>query len=137
MNVIEAVKSTLEAYSEISAVCNSIHVDFSSNEPTDYGISSVSDSKLSEDILGNQTRSNTFMLYSTFSSINDYERLKNSSSLLNLGYYLDSQHNISIDNGEIESISVGNGMLYDVPEENDVNGVRYQLQIVATYKIYV
>lgn len=137
MNVIEAVKSTLETYSEISAVCNSIHVDFSSNEPTDYGLSSVSDSKLSEDILGNQTRSNTFLMYSTFSSINDYERLKNSSSLLNLGYYLDSQRNISIDNGEIESISVGNGMLYDVPEENDVNGVRYHLQIIATYKIYV
>ena len=78
INIIETVRDILENFPKISEVCNEIHIDFADPEPTSYGLTSTGDSLIKEDILGNQTRQHTFMLYSTFSGINDYERLLNS-----------------------------------------------------------
>ena len=87
-------------------------------------------------MLGNQKRQHTFLLYAVFSSINDYERLQNSSAQLALGYWLHDRTDIPIDGGVIETISAGNGMLYDIPQDNAVQGVQYQMQITAEYKLF-
>ncbi len=143
MNIIEKVKDILQSFPKISEVCNTIHVDFADPEPTSYGLSSMGDKLLLEDILGNQKRQHSFMLYSTFSGMNDYERLSNSQALLELSQWLDSQTGeqviSNIDGidyyGEITKIKAENGMLYSVPEENTVDGVQYQLQIIAEYTV--
>lgn len=143
INIIETVRDILENFPKISEVCNEIHIDFADPEPTSYGLTSTGDSLIKEDILGNQTRQHTFMLYSTFSGINDYERLLNSSVLTELSQWLStkngdtvlSQIDENLYRGELLSIKTENGMLYEVPQENAMDGILYQLQIVAEYTI--
>ena len=143
INIIETVRGILESFPKISEVCNEIHIDFADPEPTSYGLASTGDSLIKEDILGNQTRQHTFMLYSTFSGINDYERLLNSSVLTELSQWLStkngdtvlSQIDENLYRGELLNIKTENGMLYEVPQENAMDGILYQLQIVAEYTI--
>lgn len=132
MNVIEKTKEILQTFPKISDICGSIHVDFTDSEPTSYGLSSVGDTLIKSDILGGQTRQHTFMLYTVFSGINDYERLQNSSVLTELSYWLDNQKS-AIDGGEIINMTAANGMMYAVPENE--NGIQYQLQIIVNYEL--
>lgn len=136
MNIIERVRQILTEYPEIAAVCNAVHIDFTDPEPQSYGLAPVDDALLTEDIIGNQRRQHTFLLYAVCSSINDWERLQNSSALLGLGYWLHSQTGLPIDGGQLDRITVGNAMLYDLPQENGVQGVRYQMQITAEYTLF-
>lgn len=144
MNIIELVKSLLQEFPKINEVCNDIHVDFTSDMPTNYGLSPTGDALLSEDILGNQLRQHTFALYAVYQSVNDYDRMANSGTLLELQMWLESKGKgqpvtVVIDDkkltGEIEKIICANGMLYSVPQENMMDGVMYQLQITAQYTI--
>ena len=94
-----------------------------------FGLSSVGDSLVKSDILGGQIRQHNFFLYSTFSSISDYERLENSSTLLELAQWLENQTDETI-----IKITAENGQLFAVPQENELDGWQYQLQIVVHYK---
>ena len=141
MNIIEAVKDLLSQFPRIAEVCNDIHIDFAEPEPTSYGLSSIGDTLIKEDILGNQTRQHSFMLYSTFSGINDFERLQNSGALLELSIWLSGLSGIEVvhneQTGEITRIRTENGMLYAVPQENAADGVQYQIQIIAEYTLEI
>ncbi|MDE7390701.1 MAG: hypothetical protein K2M82_07165 [Lachnospiraceae bacterium] len=85
------------------------------------------------------------MMYSTFSGINDYERLANSSALLELSQWLSfkrgdvvlSEIGGDLHRGELLSIRAENGTLYEVPQENGIDGFQYQLQIVAKYTVEI
>lgn len=143
MDIIEKMIEILESFPKISTVCNEIHIEFADPEPTSYGLSSTGDSLIKEDILGNQTRQHSFLLYSTFSGINDFERQENSTALTELSVWLKNQVGAEVTteidsktySGEITKITVENGMLYAVPQENAVDGMRYQLQIVVQYTV--
>lgn len=143
MNIIEKVRAILESFPKISEVCNSIHIDFADSEPTSYGLSSTGDQLISEDVLGNQRRQHSFLLYTTYSSINDYERLSNSTALLELSVWLKEQTGCEVETvngsttytGTLEKLTASNGMLYNVPQENELDGVQYQLTIVAEYTL--
>lgn len=145
MNIIEKVRSILENFPKISEVCNSIHIDFTDPEPTSYGLSSTGDELIYEDVLGNQRRQHSFMLYTTYSSINDYERLNNRTALLELGVWLKEQTGCEIETvigsttytGTLEKLTASNGMLFAVPQENELDGVQYQLTIIAEYTVNV
>ena len=136
MNIIERVRQILTEYPEIAAVCNAVHIDFTDPEPQSYGLAPVDDALLTEDIIGNQRRQHTFLLYATFSGINDYERMKNSSALLGLNYWLHDLDELPVDGGTVTAIRAENGMIYDLPQENGVQGVRYQMQITAEYTLW-
>ena len=139
MNILETVRDLLQSFPEIGEVVGEIHIDFADPEPTSYGLASEGDTLLSEDILGNQTRQHSFMLYSTFSGINDFERLQNSGALLRLTHWLSAQRNLPVEHdgkpGLLLSVRAENGMLYAVPQENAADGMQYQLQIIAVYTI--
>lgn len=144
MNIIELVKDILLQFSKINEVCNDIHIDFTDDVPTNYGLSSTGDSLLSEDLLGNQTRQHNFVLYAVYQSINDFDRMSNSGVLLELAMWLERQANeqeikITIGdttlNGSLKKLSTANGMLYNIPNGNLNDGVQYQLQIIAQYEI--
>lgn len=142
MNIIELVKSLLQEFPKINDICNNVHIDFTNDIPTSYGLSPTGDTLLSEDILGNQLRQHTFVLYAVYQSINDYDRLANSGTLLELQMYLESKadnQQISINvgdktiTGKLKKLTCANGMLYEVPQENMLDGVTYQIQITAQY----
>ena len=142
MNIIEKVREILQNFPKIQEVCNTVHIDFADPDPTSYGLSSIGESVISEDILGNLKKRHSFLLYAVFSSINDYERIANTSVLIELSDWLRNQSGeieTAVDGkvykGEIIEIKAGNGMLYDVPQENRSEGVRYQLQINADYTV--
>lgn len=131
MNVIEKTQQILSDFSEISE----LHIDCTGSTPKSFSLSSVGDTLLKTDILGNQKRQHSFLFYAVFSSINDFERLSNSSALLKLTMWLENQKNIEIDRGKITKISAENGMLYEIPDENSIVGYRYQMQIFAEYEL--
>lgn len=143
MNIIEKVRELLHMFPKISQICDTVHVDFTDSETDSYGLASMGDALVAEDILGNQTRQHTFMLHSVFSAVNDYERLTNSGVLLELAQYLDScvgdEVNHEVDGvahtGEITKITTANGYLSVIPDENTVKGWFYQLQITAEYTV--
>lgn len=144
MNIIELVKGILLQFPKINQVCNDIHVDFTDDTPTNYGLSSTGDSLVSEDLLGNQTRQHNFILYAVYQSMNDYDRLSNSGVLLELALWLEKQargQEIQLTvggkilKGKLIKLSTANGMLYNIPNENLTDGVQYQLQIIAQYEL--
>lgn len=141
MNVIEAVRSILTDAS-IMDEFNGVHVDYT--ESGEAGIYTNGAVKISEDLIGNPTYRMNFQLYTGMQAFADYDRLKNSDFLLRLTYYLDTITGVEITEtvnekecpGEITKISCSNAMLFDVPTGDINDGVRYQLQIAVTYKIY-
>lgn len=143
MSIIDYMRYLLINYPKIAAVCNNVNIDFLDNADDSYGLSSMGDVLIKKDILGNQTRQHNFMLYATFQSVNDFDRLNNSGVLLDLAYYLDSKNNDVITttvNGEkkvgiVKKIKTENGSIVAIPEGNMVAGVQYQLQLSVTYEI--
>lgn len=143
MNIIEKVRSLVQSFPKIAEIYGTVHVDFTGNEPTDYGLSSLGDTLVVEDICGNQERQHTFMLHSVFSAVNDFERMSNTGVLLELAQYLDRcvgdevTHEIGgvTHTGEITRITTANGALTMIPDENTVSGWFYQLQIIAEYTV--
>lgn len=143
MNVIEATKKILSDYKKISEFSSGVQIDFTANEPTNFGLSSIGDALLKEDILGNQDRKHSFVLYAVNQAYEDYDRLANSSFLLELAYWLETQKGQEVDvaigdtvkKGEITKISTANAMIFSVPTGNLNDGVMYQIQIYVEYKV--
>lgn len=139
MNIIEKVREILTNYEGISQFTNTVHVDFTDDEYVDYGLSSTGDSLIREDVLGNKIRQHNFALYAKKEFMEDYNRLANSNWLLDLNYWLETQKGQEVTAGDkigrITKLWSANGMLFDVPNGDINNGVLYQLQIYAEYKI--
>lgn len=140
MNIIELMQSVLESYPKI----NDLHIDYNENAPDSFGLYPTGDRLVNEDIVGNQERSHTFILYADFQSFNDYDRLMNSGTLLELQnwleQYADNQEVTATIGSEeytgtLTKITCANGMLFNIPDENLNSAVRYQLQITADYFI--
>lgn len=90
MNIIELVKSIVQEFPKIADVCNEIHVDFTEDTPTNYGLSSSGDTLIKRYVNGDEVRQHTFSLYAVYQSINDYDRITNSGVLLELQMWLEN-----------------------------------------------
>lgn len=142
MNIIELVKHILTDYPKITEFTNEINIDFTDDTPTNFGLSSIGDQKISEDILGNQVRQHNFVLYALNQSYTNYDRLANSTFLLDLAYWLEQYKQedpieVTINNktvsGKLLGLSSANAMLYMIPTGDINDGVTYQIQIYARY----
>lgn len=143
MNIIETVRKMVTDYPKILAFTNNVHVDFTESEPTNFSLSSSGDTLATEDILGNQTRTHSFILRAFNQAFEDYDRITNSTFLLDLNYWLEKQKGqqitVTIDNvdknGKILKMSANNAMLFSVPTGDIRDGVVYQIQINADYSV--
>lgn len=138
MNIIETVQALLASFPGIGT----LHLDYNGGAPADFGLYPTGDRLVTTDVLGNQKRSHTFILYADFQSFNDYDRLQNSGTLLELQHYLergaaDQTVTQTVNNttltGTLQKLSCANGMLFNIPDGNMNTAVRYQLQITADY----
>jgi len=144
MNIIEAVKLIISDCPLVQDLSGSINIDYTEDSPVSFGLYPTGDQLLREDILGNQDRQHNFVLYAVFQSFNDYDRLANSTFLLNLAYYLEKAATgqdveVTVDNktlhGKLNKLSSANGMLYGYQNETLSGPVTYQIQIQAQYRI--
>lgn len=146
MTIIDFMRTKLTEYPKISEFLASddIHIDFSEPAAVNYGLSSSGDKLVSEDILGNQIRQHSFVMYAVGQSFTDYNRLANSNFLLELAYWLErlpEQEGIAVNvNGEeltgrFMKATTANAMSMGWMGETVNDGVMYQLQIYAQYKI--
>lgn len=142
MNIIELVRQILTDYPKITEFTNEINIDFTDDTPTNFGLSSMGDQLIREDIIGNQIRQHNFVLYALNQSYTNYDRLANSTFLLDLSYWLEQYRNedpieVIINDktvpGKLLSLSSANAMLYMVPTGDINDGVTYQIQIYAQY----
>lgn len=146
MTIIDFMRQKLTEYPKISEflVGGDIHIDFTDPDPVNYGLSSTGDSLLKEDLLGNQTRQHNFVMYAVGQSFTDYNRLANSNFLLELAYWLErlpEEDGLSVIvdeqelTGKFLKATTANAMNMGLMGENINEGVMYQLQIYAQYKI--
>lgn len=143
MNILEKVKEILTEYPKMSEFCNGIHTDFTENKPGNFGLYPNGDTVLKTDILGGQKRKHSFVLYANNQSFNDFERIANSTFLLELAYWLETVKNVPMTvtvgaeerEGTITKLSSANGMMFAAPTGDINDGVTYQLQIYAEYKV--
>lgn len=146
MTIIDFMRQKLTEYPKISEFLagDDIHVDFTDPAPVNYGLSSTGDTLLKEDLLGNQTRQHNFVLYAVGQSFTDYNRLANSNFLLELAYWLErlpEGAGITAVAGERElkgrflKATTANAMSMGLMGETIDQGVMYQIQIYAQYKI--
>lgn len=143
MNILEKVKEILTEYPKMSEFCNGIHTDFTENKPGNFGLYPNGDTVLKTDILGGQKRKHSFVMYANNQSFNDFERIANSTFLLELAYWLETVKNVPITvtvgteerEGTITKLSSANGMMFAAPTGDINDGVTYQLQIYAEYKV--
>lgn len=143
MNILEKVKEILTEYPKMSEFCNGIHTDFTENKPGNFGLYPNGDAILKTDILGGQKRKHSFVLYANNQSFNDFERIANSTFLLELAYWLETVKNVPITvtvgteerEGIITKLSSANGMMFAAPTGDINDGVTYQLQIYAEYSV--
>ena len=144
MNIIELVKQILTDCPLVSDLSGSINIDYTEDNPVSFGLYPTGDQLLREDILGNQDRQHNFVLYAVFQSFTDYDRLANSTFLLDLAYYLEKveagqEIEVTINNktvtGKLTKLSSANGMLYGYQNETLSGPVTYQIQIQAQYRI--
>ena len=142
MNVIEVVRQILNEYPNISDfISGEVHIDFNEESDHNYGLSSTGDSLIKSNIWGDQERTDNMVLYATNQSVNDYDRLQNSTFLLDLGYYLETVKGNEITatingvlyTGEIKNVTIGNGMAWS--KSQDGQYLTYQLQIKVTYSL--
>ena len=142
MNIIEQVKQLLTDCELVKKFTQDIRIDFTSNKTGNFGLFSNGDTKIKEDILGNQTRQHNFVLYATNQSFNDFDRLQNSTFLLDLAYWLETVKGQKVTatingakySGEILKMWSANGMAFHMPQDISA-GVTYQLQVYAQYKL--
>ena len=145
MTIIDFMRKKLMEYPKIGEfIGDGIHIDFTDPSPVNYGLSSNGDSLTKTDILGNQVRKHSFVLYAVGQSFNDYCRLSNSNFLLELGYWLERLPEeegltATIDGQELRgrflSASGANAMAMQPMGDTMMDGVMYQIQIYANYKI--
>ena len=144
MNIIEVVKQILTDCPLVQDLSGSINIDYTEDSPVSFGLYPTGDQLLREDILGNQDRQHNFVLYAVFQSFTDYDRLANSTFLLDLAYYLEKvetgqEIEVTINNktvtGKLTKLSSANGMLYGYQNETLSGPVTYQIQIQAQYRI--
>lgn len=133
MTVIEKTKQIISQFDGLSEFTDTVDIDFVEDNIDSYGLSPIGDELISEDILGNQKRRHSFVLYARHQSAENAERLQNSEFLLKLGYYLEKQKEIVFEGGKIIAISSANGMAYSHPEDNPMD-ITYQLQIYTNYE---
>lgn len=146
MTIIDFMREKLTEYPKIAEFMGGadIHIDFTDPEPTNYGLSSTGDSLNREDVLGNQIRQHNFVMYAVGQSFTDYNRLANSNFLLELGYWLErlpegDELSTEIDGqtvtGRFLKATTANAMAMQPMTEDINDGVLYQIQIYAQYKI--
>ncbi|BCK01600.1 hypothetical protein [Anaerocolumna chitinilytica] len=144
MNIIELVKQVLSTFPKIAELNQGIGIDFTESKTDNCGLYPNGDQILKEDIVGNQDRQHNFVLYARFQSFVDYDRLANSTFLLELAYWLeraanDQEIEVTINDktvtGTLTKLSSANGMLFGYDTENLTGPVTYQLQIYAQYHL--
>lgn len=146
MTIIDFMRQKLTEYSKISEFLGSddIHIDFTEPDPGNYGLSSAGDQLIREDVLGNQLRQHNFALYAVGQSFTDYNRLANSNFLLELGYYLErlpEQDGVTVLvgnkklTGTFAKATTANAMSMGLMGETINDGVMYQIQIQAQYRV--
>jgi hypothetical protein len=141
MNIIELMQSIVMSFPKLN---DFLHIDYTTSDTDSYGLSPTGDTLIKSDVLGNQERQHTFILYAVYQSVNDYDRLANSGLINELQLWLEKQAKgqtltVTVGNNELAGtltkITCSNGMLYDIPDSNLIGNVMYQLQITADYKI--
>lgn len=133
MNVIEETQKIISEYPDISLFTNDIDIDFTSNEPTSYGLSSTGETVVRRFITGKQLIQHNFVLYAVKESFTTFARLNNSNFLLNFSRWLAKQRDIEVDEGLITRITTSNAMAYEIPSGDINDGIRYQIQIYVEY----
>ena len=146
MTIIDFMRQKLSDYPKIQEFLSGgeLHIDFTEPDATSYGLSSAGDALLKEDVLGNQLRRHSFVMYAVNQSFTDYCRLANSNFLLELGYWLErlpEEAGIGVEiDGEILTgrflkATTANAMAMQPMGATVNDGVLYQIQIYANYKI--
>lgn len=145
MNIQDTVKEIIKGFSRINEFSDNIQTDFADDADGSVGLYGAGDTLIKHDVLGNMQCRSNFHLYAVNQAATNYDRLNNSSFLLELGYYLRTIKDVSITaivNGEekqgiMKSIDCSDAMLFSRMEGDTNRNVMYQVPIKTEYKIFM
>ncbi|WP_313584474.1 hypothetical protein [Lacrimispora sp.] len=146
MTIIDFMRKKLSEYPKIQEFLagEELHIDFTDPDATSYGLSSAGDTLVKGDILGNQQRRHSFLLFAVCQSFTDYCRLANSNFLLELAYWLEMLPEEDGIHAEIDGktlnvnflkATTANAMAMQPMGATVNDGILYQIQIYAYYEI--
>lgn len=145
MTIIDYMRQKLTEYPKISEFLTDegVHVDFTESGSS-FGLSSQGDILVKEDVLGNQIRRHSFSMYAVAPSFTDYCRIANSNFLLGLAYWLErlpEEDGLEMEvdgtqlKGRFLKATTANAMAMQPMGQTVNDGILYQIQIQANYKI--
>lgn len=132
-NVIEETQKIISEFPEIE-LFTEVDIDFTTNDPTSYGLSSNGETVIRNYITGKKIIQHNFVLYAVKESFDTFKRLSNSNFLLDFSRWLGTQKDIEIEEGIIKRITTSNAMAYEIPSGDINDGIRYQIQIYVEYE---
>lgn len=134
--IISAVRKFVATCPHLSEFAP-VHVDFTAEEATNYGVASSGESPVQRYFTGDTLRRHNFALYAREYTTNDAERLTNSGFLERFANWLEEQTLTSglPDLGEgrkAEEMGSANAMLFDLNEDGQTG--LYQIQFYLLYE---
>lgn len=137
-SILSAIKEYISACPFLDELAgDNIHIDFNSEEPTNYALSQTGDTLLKKYVNGSQQRQANFSIYIKNFTFDDTKRLENSGFCEHFIFWLEDNRlkdNLpTLDVGLCPlSVSAENGTLFDVNENGDIG--TYQIQIHLIYR---
>ncbi|HCA29832.1 MAG TPA: hypothetical protein DEP23_09820 [Ruminococcaceae bacterium] len=136
MNVIKSVQAWLEGFTGLEFKSfQEILTDFTEELPSSYALAPAGNSKVTEDIMGNRTYQNSYILYAREPAGNEVDRAENYDFLEALNDWIEEQDDKRNypqlpDSRKVESITVSNIMMFGV---DDNGSAVYQIQMQLIY----
>lgn len=140
MTVIQALRDFIQACPFLDTLLEDIHIDFTDDNITSYGISPTGESTVKEYVGGTKVKQYNASLYIRDFTADDIYRLENCEFLENFSTWIDQQNGVRnfpviSDSIEIDSISCSNGMLFDLDETGDKGTYQIQIHLIYTRRI--
>ncbi len=134
MNIIEAMKSFINSCSFISEFSSGVKIDYTSNKPVNFGLSSSGNDVVKIYLSGNTVNQHSFVLYASKYTIEDADRLTNSGFLEKLSDWIAEKNKARafpmIEKGHIQKITAANAILFDLAENGDTGLYQIQIQVI-------
>lgn len=138
MSILSAMKTYISQCEFLDEIAkDDIHIDFNSNEPTNYSLSQTGDTFIRRFINGAEERQANFGIFIKNFTFDDTKRLENSGFCERFIFWLSNNSKNGIlpvlaDGLTPQSISAENGILFDINENGDIG--TYQIQIHLIYR---
>ncbi len=137
MSVINSLRTFLAGYEGMELTAPIFTDQLTGERTVGYALAPAGNAKTQTDILGNKTYQRNYVFYAKAATGDEVDRQDNQDFVESFTDWLEAQDdagNYPVLGGgkEIESVTVSNGLLFDVEEDGRVGTYQVQIQLIYT-----